>query len=129
MRTRLSALLLSGLMGATSAPFLPSHAQDSQSSAQLRPTQLTGLVAERTIIEGKDGIDLTFDKPSAGRLLRFTNDAVGRRVTVFVNHRKLGTLLVRAPIKDGKAQLTGDLDSGAGDALFSPGAVIDLALE
>ncbi|MGO9544777.1 MAG: hypothetical protein ACLPPF_08285 [Rhodomicrobium sp.] len=132
MRKQLSAFLLLSLLATAGVPLLPSHAQDGQESVQARPTQLTGLLAleaKRTIVESKNGIEVIFDKPSGERLLRFTNDAAGRRMIVFVNHKKLATLRLLDPIKEGKVLLTGDLDRLAIDELLSGGATIDLALE
>jgi hypothetical protein len=45
MRAQLSALLPLSLLAAESAPLFPSYAQDGRGSAQLGPTQLTGLLA------------------------------------------------------------------------------------
>jgi hypothetical protein len=73
-------------------------------------------------VEGKDGIEIIFDKFSGERLRQFTNKAVGRRIVVFVNQRKLATLRLLDPIT------TGDMDGLAAVALLSTGAVIDLAL-
>ncbi len=108
------------------------YAQDDHHSSQRQPTQLIGLKAvqaQRTVVEGKDGIEIIFDEPSAERLLRFTNGAAGRRIVFFVNRRKLATLRLLDPLKEGSVLLTGDLDSLAIDELFSTRASIDLALE
>lgn len=85
--------------------------------------------AKRTTFEGKNGIIVTFDKPSGERLLQFTTDAAGRRMIVSVNHRKLATARLLDPIKEGKMMLTGGLDRLAIEALLSGGATIDLVLE
>ncbi len=132
VRTHIFAFIALGVVLA-SAPFLPASAQDGQRSpALLRPTQITGLRAvqvKRTVVEDKAGIEVTFDKPSAERVLSFTTDAVGRRIAFFVNQRKLATLRLLDPIKEGNILLTGVLDSVASEALFSAGAVIDIAFE
>jgi hypothetical protein len=109
-------------------------AQFSQLRAQDTPrrVELTGLQiakAERTIVEGKNGIEITFDSLSAERLRQFTSDAVGRRIVVSVNQRRLGTLRLLDPLVEGKILLTGDLDSLAREALFSAGAVLNLEIE
>jgi preprotein translocase subunit SecD len=109
-------------------------AQFSQLLAQdtPRPAGLTGLhitKAERTIVEGKNGIDVTFDSLSAERLRQFTSDAVGRRMVVSVDQRRLATLRLLDPIVEGKILLTGNFDRLAREALLSTGAVLDLEIE
>jgi hypothetical protein len=81
------------------------------------------------MVEGKNGIEITFDKPSAERLRQFTIGAVGQRMTIFVNQRKLATLRLLDPLVDGQVLVTGHLDSKAAEGLFSPGAVVDLEIE
>jgi hypothetical protein len=115
------------LAAAALAQFSQSRAQDTA-----RPVELTRLQiakAERTIVEGKNGIGITFDSLSAERLRQFTSDAVGRRIVVSVNQRRLATLRLLDPIVEGGILLTGDFDSFATEALFSPGAVLDLEIE
>jgi hypothetical protein len=109
-------------------------AQFSQLQAQdiPRPAELTGLQiakTERVIVEAKNGIEITFDEVSAERFRKFTSDAVGRRMIVSVNQRRLATLRLLDPIVEGKILLTGDLDSLATEALFSAGAVLNLKIE
>jgi hypothetical protein len=97
-----------------------------------RPAELTGLQiakTERTIVEGKNGIEVTFDSLSAERLRQFTSDAVGRRIVVSVNQRRLATLRLLDPIVEGRILLTGDFDGFATEALFSAGAVLNLEVE
>jgi hypothetical protein len=109
------------------AQFCQLRAQDTP-----RPAELTGLQivkAERTIVEGKNGIEVTFDSLSAERLRQFASDAVGRRMVVSVNQRRLATLRLLDPIVDGKILLIGDFDRLARDALFSAGAVLNLEIE
>jgi hypothetical protein len=116
------------------ASSLSLHAQDGGQVLQWssQPTQVSGLVVagtRRTTVEGTDGIEITFDQASAERLLRFTHDAVGRRMIFFLNRKKLATLRLLDRIEDGNVLLTGDLDSEAVNQLFSGGAVMDVAFE
>jgi hypothetical protein len=109
------------------AQFSPLRAQDRQ-----QPTKLGDLrvaQAKRTTVEGKSGIEITFDRPSADRVRRFTGEAVGRSIIVEVNHRALSKLRVLDPIADGNILLTGDLDSEASEALFSRGATVNLKVQ
>jgi hypothetical protein len=97
-----------------------------------QPTRVSGLVvtgARRRTVEGKDGIEITFNRTSAERLLGFTHGTVGRRMIFFLNRKKIATLRLLDPIEDGNVLLTGDLDSTLVNRLFSGGAVIDVALE
>jgi hypothetical protein len=123
IRSKLISLIMA--MIAAVAPLPPTR-------AQVVNAKLSGLMiveAERKSIEGKSGIEITFDKPSADRLLRFTRDAVGRHIVFIVNQRKLASLRLLDPIVDGRILLTGDLDAASREALFSAGATIDLELE
>jgi hypothetical protein len=94
-----------------------------------RLTDLTIAEAERTVIEGRNGIKITFDGPSAERLRQFTRDLVGRRIVVLVNQRRLATALLLPPIVNGNTLVAGDLDSLASEALFSAGGVLTLEIE
>jgi hypothetical protein len=128
LRIPATSIILAIAVAVVSA--LSARAQNMPRSSQ--PTQVSGLVvveARRTTVEGTDGIEITFDKASAERLLQFTHDAVGRRMIFFLNRRKLATLRLLDPIKDGNVVLTGDLDRAAVDKLFSGSAVIDVELE
>jgi hypothetical protein len=102
----------------------------AQGAAQ--PARVTGLLvvrAEKTVVDGKNGINVTFDEPSAERLRQFTRSATGLRAVFVVNQVKLATLRVLGPILYGKVLLTGDPDNQAAEALLAPGAVVDLQLE
>lgn len=90
---------------------------------------LTVAKAERMVFEGRNGIKITFDGPSADRLRQFTHDLVGRRIVVLVNQRRLATARLLAPIVNGDIVLTGDLDDLASEALFSAGAVLTMEIE
>jgi hypothetical protein len=94
-----------------------------------RLTDLTIAKAERMVFEGRNGIKITFDGPSAERLRQFTRDFVGRRIVVLVNQRRLATALLLAPIVNGNILVAGDLDSLASEALFSADAVLTLEIE
>jgi hypothetical protein len=94
-----------------------------------RLTDLTIAKAERMVIQGRNGIKITFDGPSAERLRQFTRDLVGRRTVVFVNQQRLATARLLAPIVNGNILVAGDLDSLASEALFSAGAVLTLEVE
>ena len=74
-------------------------------------------------------LEVTFDSLSAERLRQFTSDAVGRRIVVSVNQRRLATLRLLDPIVEGRILLTGDFDGFATEALFSAGAVLNLEVE
>jgi preprotein translocase subunit SecD len=94
------------LAAAVSLVQLPStHAEDRQLPAQLSGLQI--VKAERTIVEGKSGIEITFDEPSAERFRRFTSNAVGRRMVFFVNQRSLATLRLLDPLTKGNVLLNG----------------------
>jgi hypothetical protein len=126
MLTRASTFIFIAAAAAV-AQFSQLRAQDTP-----RPAELTGLQiakAERTIIEGKNGVEVTFDSLSAERLRQFTSDAVGRRMVVSVNQRRLAALRLLDPIVEGKILLTGDFDRLAREALFSAGAVLNLEIE
>jgi hypothetical protein len=126
MLTRVSSFVFI-VAAAAVAQFSQLRAQDTP-----RPAELTGLQivkAERTIVEGKNGIEVTFDRLTAERLRQFTSDAVGRRMVVSVNQRRLATLRLLDPIVEGKILLTGDFDRLASEALFSAGAVLNLEIE
>jgi hypothetical protein len=126
MLTRASTFIFIAAAAAV-AQFSQLRAQDTP-----RPAELTGLQiakAERTTIEGKNGIEVTFDSLSAERLRQFTSDAVGRRMVVSVNQRRLAALRLLDPIVEGKILLTGDFDRLAREALFSAGAVLNLEIE
>jgi hypothetical protein len=115
------------VVAAVVAQFAQLRAQDTP-----RPAELAGLLivkTERTIVEGKNGIEITFDSHSAERLRQFTSDAVGRRIVVSVNQRRLATLRLLDPIVEGRILLTGDFDGFATEALFSPAAVLNLEIE
>ncbi len=94
-----------------------------------RLADLTVAKAERMVFEGRNGIKITFDGPSADRLRQFTHDLVGRRIVVLVNQRRLATARLLAPIVNGDIVLTGDLDDLASEALFSAGAVLTMEIE
>jgi hypothetical protein len=94
-----------------------------------RLTDLTIAKAERMVFDGRNGIMITFDGPSAERLRQFTRDFVGCRIVVLVNQRKLATALLLAPIVNGNILVAGQLDKLASEALFSAGAVLTLEIE
>jgi hypothetical protein len=104
-----------------------SRAQDTPLPAELNGLQIAN--AEQTVVEGKNGIGITFDSASAEQLRQFTSNAVGYRIVVFVNQRRLATLRLLDPIVEGKILLTGDLDKLAKEALFVAGAIVDLKIE
>jgi hypothetical protein len=95
----------------------------------LRLDGLRITAARHVTVEGKQGIEVDFNAESAERLRRFTANAVGRRATLNVNGRKLGTLRLLDPLTDGQILLSGDLDHEAVDALFAPDASVDLVDE
>jgi hypothetical protein len=104
----------------------------AHSEAAAQPKRLTGLLvtkAQRTMADGKNGIEITFDNPSAERVRQFTSGAAALRVTVSVNQSKLGTLRLLGPLVDGNLLVTGQLDSQAVERLFSPDALVDLEIE
>ena len=115
-----------------SAPLLvrTCYGQDQQTQAlSIRLDGLQVTQARHTFVEGKDGIDIDLDKPSAERLRKFTNEFVGRRLVVFVNHRRLATLRLLDPVTGNGLRVTGDdLDGVVAQPVFSPGAIIDLAV-
>jgi hypothetical protein len=104
-------------------------AQGSTSAAVYRLDGLRVLAARRVTVEGKEGIEVDFDAQSAERLVHFTVGVVGRRVAVMVLGRRLATLRLLDPLKDGQILLTGGLDQEAADALFAHGATVDLVAE
>jgi len=103
------------------------RAQDSQQPAELKDLRVAQ--AKPTTVEGKNGIEIRFDGPSADRVRQFTSRAVGRSIIVLVNQRMLAKLRVLDPIEDGNILLTGDFDSEVGEALSSGGAMLDLKIE
>jgi hypothetical protein len=108
------------------AQFSPLRAQSP------RPNELTDLriaKAERTVVEGKSGIQITFDTASAERVRQFTSGAVGSRVIVFFNKRRLASLRVLDPITDGNILLTGELGSDASEALPSATDLLSLEID
>jgi hypothetical protein len=105
-------------------PCSPARAQDK---ARLVALQIA--TAARVVVEGQNGIEVTFDQPSAERLRNFTRDAVGHHFAVFVDDRRLATLRLLDPIVDGNILLTGDLDKASSEMLFSPHAAVRLDLE
>jgi hypothetical protein len=118
------ATLISVALAAAVGQFSLSRAEEST-----RLTDLTIAKAERMVFEGRNGIKITFDGPSAERLRQFTRDFVGYRIVVLVNQRRLATALLLAPIVNGTILVAGDLDSLASEALFSGGAVLTLEIE
>jgi hypothetical protein len=103
----------------------------SAAGPQTNVAKVAGLVVvevKPTMIEGKNGIEVTLDKSSAERLLRFSHGAVGKHMTFFVNQKKLATLRLLDPIENGNVLFTGDLDTAAVEDLFASGAVIDAVL-
>jgi hypothetical protein len=126
-------IFIAVVIAVANAPF-SLYAKDDHRSSQLRTTRLIGRIVvqpKRTVVEGKDGVEVVFDKPSADQLLRFTNDAVGHRKVFFVNRRKLATPRLLDPIKEGCVlrAINWRLGCSGDDGLFSAGAGIDLALE
>jgi hypothetical protein len=103
---------------------IPVRAQD-----RAQPTELTGLVVakvERTIAEGQNGIEITFDKASAERLRQFANGGVGRNLQFVVDQKKLATLRLIDPLIDGNVLLAGQIDN---PALISSGANVTVKFE
>jgi hypothetical protein len=111
------------------AAAVPSLAQSSTSGAANRLDGLRVVAARRVTVEGEQGIEVNFDALSAERLLHFTVGGVGRRVTIMVRGRRLATLRLLDPLKDGHILLTGDLDSEVADMLFAPNATVEVAIE
>jgi hypothetical protein len=132
---RIATLVAIAAAAAVGIPTLVygSYRFDRVEQSHAQSTQILGLhvaQAQRTSIEGRDGINITFDKSSAERVRQFTRDVVGRRVVVFVNQRRLATLHLLDPITGEGLLLTGDaLDGVATQALFSCDSVVDLAVE
>jgi hypothetical protein len=94
-----------------------------------RPGELTGLVVakvEKTIVEGQNGIEITFDKASAERLRQFTDGSVGRILEFAVDGKKLIQLRLIDPLTDGNVLLTGHIDN---TLLISPSATVSVELE
>jgi hypothetical protein len=103
---------------------IPVRAQET-----VHPTELTGLIVtkvERTVVEGQDGIEVTFDKASAERLRAFTSGGVGRSLEFVVDQKKLVTLRLIDPLTDGNVLLTGHIDNAG---LISSGATVTVKLE
>jgi hypothetical protein len=94
-----------------------------------RLTESTGLVVtkvERTIVEGQNGIEVTFDKASADRLRQFTNGKVGRSLEFVVDRKRLATLRLIDPLISGNVLLSGQISN---TALISSGATVTVKLE
>jgi hypothetical protein len=123
----MAAMLTALLLGAGVVPSVPTLAQSSAAAIAHRLGGLRVVAARRVTVEGKGGIEVDFDTRSAEQLVHFTAGAVGQRVTVMVQGRKLATLRLLDPLKDGRILLTGDLDQEAVERL-APKAAVDLVL-
>jgi hypothetical protein len=120
----ISFTLIAALIAIALTIIIPVRAQE-----RAHPTELTGLVVakvERTIVEGQNGIEITFDKASAERLRQFTNGGVGQSLQFFVDQKKLAMLRLIDPLADGNVLLTGRIDNAA---LISSGASVTVKFE
>jgi hypothetical protein len=100
-----------------------------QTQTQAQLAGLTVAQARHVTIEGKDGIEVTFDQVSAGRLLLFTRGAVGRHMIFYAGGSRLAAVRLLDPIENGNVLLTGDLNASVAKQLFAPGAIVGVELD
>ena len=133
-RTAILTLVFAiGALGAHTVISCDANAQSDLRSSDVQSHQLLGLhliEVKKLSVENREAIELIFDEPSSARLRQFTQEVLGRRITFFIDDKKLATLRLREAVTDGRAQLTGEFDQLALKLLMrSPPPAISLKLE